>query len=251
MLDDVEAANSGSPIVIAEGGSFTFTYTTNILLDAGQSQTNVVTVTGKDDEDTLARDTDDHTITGTNVAPAITIDKTGPATVAEGGEDVTWNFVITAAASNASTDPVTVTSVNDDKLGDLTAAALAANSGNPIVLNPGQSFSFSYNPTGNLVLDAGQSQTNVVTVTGKDDEDTPASDTDDHTITGTDAGPSELAITIVKTVDANKDGIFGDSEFMLNADGTATYKYQVTNTSKTAAVDPLTIKTLNDDSGDQ
>jgi len=125
LLDDVEAANSGSPIVIAEGGSFTFTYTTNILLDAGQSQTNVVTVTGKDDEDTLARDTDDHTITGTNVAPAITIDKTGPATVAEGGEDVTWNFVITAAASNASTDPVTVTSVNDDKLGDLTAAALA------------------------------------------------------------------------------------------------------------------------------
>ena len=57
-----------------------------------------------------------------------------------------------------------------------------------------------------------------MTVTGKDDENTSVSDTDDHTIGATDVAPK---ITIVKTVDANKDGTFNDLEALTTVDGKA------------------------------
>jgi hypothetical protein len=93
---------------------------------------NVVTVTGVDDEGTEDTDSDHHTIVVTDVAPVIDIVKTGPAEIAEGGEDVTWHFAITN--NSESTDPITVTALSDDKLGNLLAAAEAANGGVPIVL---------------------------------------------------------------------------------------------------------------------
>src|SRR2546430_11514882 len=85
---------------------------------------------------------DDHTVTFANVTPSITVDKTGPATVNEGGASTTYTFKITN--TSVSTDPVTVTSISDSVLGDLLPAALAANGGNPIVLAPGASFTFSF-----------------------------------------------------------------------------------------------------------
>jgi hypothetical protein len=85
------------------------------VLDGGGTHTNVVTVTAEDDEGNDATDTDTHTITGEDVDPAITVVKTGPATISEGGQDVTWTFTITN--NSVSTDPVTVTAINDDLLG--------------------------------------------------------------------------------------------------------------------------------------
>jgi hypothetical protein len=78
-----------------------------------------VTVVAQDDEATEATDDDDHTITGSNDTPFITIDKSAPPTVSEGGELVTYSFTITAAPSNASTDPLTVTALTDTVFGDL------------------------------------------------------------------------------------------------------------------------------------
>ena len=77
------------------------------------------------------------------IAPAVTVVKSAVSTIAEGGADVTYRFVITASVNNASTDPMTVSSIVDNKLGDLTAVAIAANGGNPIVLNPGELFEFN------------------------------------------------------------------------------------------------------------
>src|SRR5687767_2206669 len=56
--------------------------------------------------------------------PAISVVKTGPATVNEGGASATWHVAITNISG--SDDPVTLTSVVDNQLGDITAAVIAA-----------------------------------------------------------------------------------------------------------------------------
>ncbi|MGH7893677.1 MAG: retention module-containing protein, partial [Candidatus Binatia bacterium] len=233
LLAAAQEQNEGQPIVLNPGDSYSFTFTSNILLNAVErenSQTNVVTVTVVDDEGTPAQGTDEHTITGTDVAPTITVEKTGPATIAEGGADVTWSFTITN--HSVSTDPVTVTAISDDKLGSLLAAAQAANGGQPIVLAAGASFTFTYNPEGNLVLDGGQTNTNVVTVTAVDDEGSQATDDDSHTITGTNVAP---AITVEKSGPAT-----------IAEGGTdVTWTFKITNNS--VSTDPVTVTAIGDD----
>src|SRR4029079_7558435 len=124
------AANGGQPIVLAAGQSFTFTYNPagDLVLDGGQTHVNTADVIAVDDEGTQTTAQDSHTITGTDVLPSISVAKSGPATIAEGGADVTWSFTITT--TSVSTDPVTVTAVSDNILGNLLAAAQAANGGN-------------------------------------------------------------------------------------------------------------------------
>ena len=127
--------------MLAPGAFFSFDYTTLTALDAG-TVVNVVTVSGQDDENTTTSATDTATLTVANVTPSLSIAKTAPASIVE-GNFATYTFLITNT-STASTDPVTITQVFDDVLGDLSAAALAANGGNPIVLAPGALFSFTY-----------------------------------------------------------------------------------------------------------
>src|SRR5262249_27665359 len=143
VIDDVlgnltAAANAAwgaqghvTPIILVPGASFTFNFTTLTEQDAG-TITNVVTVSGHDNENTPASASDNATVIVTNVAPSITVAKTVPATIAE-GNTATYSFTI-KNTSPADTDPVTITSVVDNVLGDLTAAAIAANGGNAIVL---------------------------------------------------------------------------------------------------------------------
>ena len=87
---------------------------------------------------------DSHTLTVANVAPTITVDKT-VSNISE-GNTATYTYTITNT-SPASTDPVTITSVIDDVLGDLTDEAIAANGGNPIVLAPGASSPLTTRPS--------------------------------------------------------------------------------------------------------
>src|SRR5262249_52932124 len=149
--------------------------TTTTALTTG-TVVNTVTVSGVDDEGDPASATDSHTLNVADVPPGISVDKSGPATVAE-GQTATYSFTITNT-SLASTDPVTVTSVVDDKLGDLTGAAnaawLAQGHTGPIVLAQGQGFTFSVT---SAVLAAG-AVVNTVIVRGTDDEGDPASASD-------------------------------------------------------------------------
>jgi uncharacterized repeat protein (TIGR01451 family) len=71
------------------------------------------------------------------MAPTATLDKTGEATILEGGDTATYTLTIT----NTSSEEVTVTSLDDDKFDDLLDEAETANDGNPIVLAAGESFS--------------------------------------------------------------------------------------------------------------
>src|SRR4029450_13466883 len=151
------------PIVLAPGQAFSFNFTTLTALNAG-TVVNTVSVAGHDDENTPASASDTATVPVTNVIPTITVEKTGPATIAEGGGrdgetppasatdpaavtvtnviptitvektgpatiaeggTATYGFTITNTSA-ASTDPVTITSVVDNVLGNLTSAANAA-----------------------------------------------------------------------------------------------------------------------------
>jgi sugar lactone lactonase YvrE len=94
------------------------------------------------------------------------------------GGPATYTFTI-ANASPSGTDPVTVASVVDTVLGDLTAAARAANGGADVVLAPGQGFAFV--ATG-PALDPGP-VVGTVTVTAHDDEGTIATASDTETVT--------------------------------------------------------------------
>ena len=166
----IAQGNSGA-IVLNPGQGFTFTFTTPTVQNAG-AVTNTVTVTGQDDENTLATAQDSHTLTVTGATPTITVDKAA-ATINE-GNTATYTFTI-ENTSVASTDPVTITSVVDNVLGNLTSAAndawLAQGNTGAIILSPGEIFTFSFT-TG--VLDAG-TVANTITVSGLDDDSTPVS----------------------------------------------------------------------------
>src|SRR4029453_1770978 len=177
--------------------TFTFSFTTTAVLNAG-TVVNTVSVTGHDDENSPASGQDSHTLTVTNVTPTITVDKTAPATMAE-GNTVTYGFAITNT-SPASTDPVTITSVVDSVLGDLTSAAsppwVAQGHRGATIPDPSQTFSFNF-PT-LTALNAG-TVVNTVSVSGHDDENTPASASDTATVFVTNVTPT---ITVDKTAPA-------------------------------------------------
>ncbi|HAX78236.1 MAG TPA: hypothetical protein DCY88_21055, partial [Cyanobacteria bacterium UBA11372] len=243
LLAEAQADNGGNTIVLNPSGSFTFDITRSLTLDAPggtagtyqTSHTNTVTVIGKDDEGTTDSGTDDHTVTATNVGPTISVLKNGPATINEGGSVATYTFTITN--SSAVTDPVTITSISDNRFGSLLAEAQADNGGNTIVINPSSSFTFDI--TRSLTLDAtggtvGTYQTshiNTVTVIGRDDEGTTTSATDDHTVNAANVGPT---ISVLKNGPAT----------INEGGGVATYTFTITNSS--AVTDPVTITSISD-----
>ena len=82
--------------------------------------TNIASITVKDNENNTASDSDAATATVIDVKPVIRVTKTPDRTLipAPGGL-VNYTFVVT----NESVEPVELTSLVDDKFGDLSSAA--------------------------------------------------------------------------------------------------------------------------------
>ena len=255
--------------LLAPGESWTYTIDQTVAVgNVGDEYTNMVTVTAADDEETEASDTATATVTYNNVDPAITIEKTvdadGDGDVLTGAgfneseavgangfgdQTVTYRYALTNT-SDASTDPLTITSLSDDNgtpgnlLDDvnlLTAAGVTLDrigGDADTLLESGETWVYTYSktvPEGN----AGDEHVNTVTIMASDDEDRVASDTDTATVT---YGDNDPAIMIEKTVapGAVQEGEVGNQ--------TVTYTYVLTNTSD-ASTDPLTILSLSDDNG--
>ena len=104
------------PQTILIGGSYSCTVTKFLASDSLAAHINVVTVTAVDDDNTPATDTDDETVTFTDVPPAIRITKTAsPASVPETGGNVTFTFLV----ENIGQEDVTLTALSDTRFGDL------------------------------------------------------------------------------------------------------------------------------------
>ncbi len=216
------------------GGSYTCAFTGDFTGNAGDAQTDVVTVVVTDDDDTTATDNDDATVTLTDVAPSVLVDKTAtPLSMSEPGGSFTFNVVVT----NTSAEPVTITSLSDDIYGNIATQGtcttavgtlLAADpDGAGALLGGVYSCAFAGDFTGN----AGDAQTDVVTVVVTDDDDTTATDNDDAVVTLTDVAPTVLVDKTATPVSLPEPG------------GSFTFNVVVTNTS----AEPVTITTLTDD----
>src|SRR5690606_3658798 len=158
LLDEAEAAwvaaGNTAPIVIpaTEPDSyFEFTYTTTLSSDSLADHVNRVDVIAVDDDGTTATDYDTETVTFDDVAPMIDVTKTASsASLPETGGSVTFTYRIT----NTGVEDVTVTSIGDDKFGDLLDEAEAAwvaadTSALKVVANtePGRLFENTYTTT--------------------------------------------------------------------------------------------------------
>ena len=209
-------------------GSCTFSFVGAFSGDAGDSQTDTVTVIVEDALSVTATDSDDATVTITDVAPTLTVDKTAnPTSVAEPGGDVTFTVVVT----NLSNEPVTITSLADDIHGTLAGDAdcmvgtVLAASG-----DAGDSCTFDFTEAVNG--DAGDSETDTVQACVNDgDSAVDVCDDDPATVTITDVAPT---LTVDKTA-----GVAS-----VEAPGAnVTFTVTVTNTSN----EPVTITSIEDD----
>ena len=232
--DDLVAA----PTTLQPGGSTTCSFDVSFT-GAPRSQTDIVTVTGVDDENTPVQDSDDAMISITPNPPSIDIVKTAnPTSRPEPGGAYTFTLSITN--TSGPSDPVTIQTITDNiygNLGDPANPNVTNNTCPPLigrVLPPapaaGSTVTCSF--TGTFTGAAGASQTDTITVTGVDDENTPVTDTAQATVTIT---PSPPSITVDKTADPLSRPAPG---------GSFTFTVVITNTSSPS--DPVTIQTITD-----
>lgn len=208
---------------LAPGASYTCTFSGNVTGNAGLEHTNTVTAKATDNEGNEAKDDDDATVTLTDVAPTITVDKTAsPLTRPEPGGTFTYTVVVT----NTSDESVTITSLIDDKFGDLAGQGTCAPGAE---LDPDGTYSCSF--TGEFTGNAGDKHTNTVTAGAVDDDGTSATASDDATVSLTDVKP---------TVEVDKTA---DPTVLDEPGGQVTFTVKVTNTSFEA----VTLDSLSDD----
>ncbi|MEX2587071.1 MAG: hypothetical protein WD602_03635 [Actinomycetota bacterium] len=202
--------------------------------NAGDSETDTVTVVGTDEFGNEATDDDDATVTLTaGEPPTVSVDKTAdPTSQPEPGGTFTFNVEVT----NTGVNDVTITSLTDDVYGDLLDPA------NPDVENntcpaldgttlaPDESTTCSFD--GEFTGSAGDEETDTVTVVVEDEDGNPAQDEDDATVTLTAGEPPTVR------VDKSADPVS-----QPEPGGSFTFTVEITNTSD----ETVTITSLTDD----
>ncbi|MFN8103430.1 MAG: SpaA isopeptide-forming pilin-related protein [Acidimicrobiia bacterium] len=219
--------NCSVPQVIASGATYTCTFNGAVSGAPGSSHTDTVTASGKDTFNNNVSDTDDATVTITNVPSSIQVLKSAnPTSLPEPGGNATFNVSV---QNTSSVDTVTISTLTDNVYGNLDGKGTCDVSP-PIVLAPGATYSCAF--TGAVSGNAGSVHTDTVTASGTDDDGTAVSDTDDATVSINDV-PSSITVT----KDANPTSL-------PEPGGNSTFSVSVHNDS---AVDTVTISTLTDD----
>jgi hypothetical protein len=178
------------PQTILIGGSYSCEYTVFLASDSLTAHTNVVTATAVDDDGTPASDDDDETVAFEDIAPLIEVTKTAnPTHVLETGDNVTFTIEV----KNMGVEDVTLSSLIDDRFGDLNGQGTCA-IGDLIPVGG----SYTCQVTKFLASDSLTPHTNVVTAVAVDDDGTSATDYDDETVTFDNLAP---VIHITKTAD--------------------------------------------------
>ncbi|MEA2704083.1 MAG: hypothetical protein QOD63_2028, partial [Actinomycetota bacterium] len=177
--------------VLQPGGTYTCNFPGDFFGNAGQSQTDTVTVRGQDSRGIQVTDSDDAIVTLTNVPPSIVVQKDArpPSMVAPGG---TFNFDV--AVTNTSFEPVTITSLTDNVYGNLNGKGTCAIG---TTLAPGATYRCSF--PGDFRGVAGASQTDVVTAKAVDNDNTEVTASDSAVVTLTPV-PVQNVPVVVKQV---------------------------------------------------
>ena len=144
--------------------------------------------------------------------PNIEVTKSAdPTTVLETGGDVTFTFSV----KNKAPEDFTLTSLKDDKFGDLNTQG---NCSVPQTIAAGATYTCSI--TKSVASDTLTAHIDVFTAEGHDPENNPGSGSDDATVNFTDVKPS---FTVTKTPNPSE---------ILESGGDVAYTYLVTNNSK-------------------
>ena len=232
--DDVHGPQTGDAdcqvgtLLAANGGSCQFSFQGQFLGNAGDEETDTVTVCVDDNDESgepVCED-DPATVTITDVEPTLTVLKVAsPLSLPEPG----GMFTFTVTVTNTSAEAVTIESLDDDVHGPQTGDAdcqvgtlLAANGG---------SCQFSFQ--GQFLGNAGDEETDTVTVCVDDNDESgePVCEDDPATVTITDVEPTLTVLKVASPLSLPEPG------------GMFTFTVTVTNTSAEA----VTIESLDDD----
>ncbi|MDQ3777862.1 MAG: hypothetical protein M3310_03200, partial [Actinomycetota bacterium] len=197
LVDDPDGAGPAEPIdldgrgtcdvpqTLQRGEAYTCTFTRAISGNAGETKTDVVTASGRDDDGHEVTDNDDATVRLTDVASSITLEKTAnPTSVQAPGGQVSFSVVV---RNTSEVDPVTIDSLADNVYGDLarqgTCGALIGKVLQPNDRAGGGPDEATCTFTGSVSGPGGSTHRDVVTVTAHDDDGRRLSAEDDATVT--------------------------------------------------------------------
>ena len=172
---------SGLSTELDPNETVTCTFSMIVSGDAGDQINDLITVTGTDDDGTPVSDSDDATVTITNVPSTITVTKTANPTVVQDSGPVTFTVVV---RNNSAVDTVYIQSLTDSIYGNVNGKGTCTleddiaegPSGSRRIL-PSASYTCSF------VATVSKTETDVVTASGVDDDDQPVTDSDDATVT--------------------------------------------------------------------
>ena len=234
LVDDTYGDLNGQgtcavPQTIAAGATYSCTLTKTLSSDNLITHVDVLTATGRDPEGNPGSGSDDATVTFTDVLPSVTVTKTAsPSVLPESGGNVTFTFVV----KNESLETFYLSSITDDKFGDLNGkgSCLA-----PQTIAGLGTYTCVYTTfLGDWTLNPFD---NTVTVVGTDNEGNRASDSDSFRVTFTDVLPQiSLAKSVNPTI-VRSTGDYVDYTFTIS--NTGLEMVQVTSfTDPTIALSP-------------
>ena len=156
----------------ADGGQYQCAFDGTFTGNAGDAQTDVVTATVVDDDQTERSNFDDATVALTDALPTLVVTKSANPDKVEAGTAVTF----TVSVRNTSAEPVWLTSLTDSIYGDLDGVGSCVADGS-VQIAPGATYVCAFSAV------VTETETDVVTATVEDDEENDASDSDDATVT--------------------------------------------------------------------
>ncbi len=230
LVDDIHGDLDGQgtcqlpQTLTAGGGTYTCSFTAVVSGDVGDSETDTVTATGRDNEGNPAQATAQATVTITDVLPGIDLQKSAvPNSRPEPGGDYDIRISV---VNQSAVEPVLLTSLDDDLLGDLDGQGDCAV---PQTIAPAGSYQCTI--PASLTGDAGTSETDTVTATASDNEGTEVVESDSATFSIIDRLPT---FDLQKTASPTS---------VPEPGGDVTFTIEITNTSP----EDLTLTDLFDD----
>lgn len=237
LVDAGNAAISNSTcslVTIQPGNTYQCTFEAQVSGVGGGQVTDIVTATGRDDEQNPAQASDDAVVTITAAPqPVIAVIKTvSPETVMEPGDTVLYTVQVNN--NSPAGVPVTLTGLTDSIYGNLVGGGNAAISNSTCILatiQPGGSYICTFQA---LVAGSGGGQvTDIVTATALAQSGKQARASDDATVV--------ITSTPIPRISVDK---WADPTTVIEPGGTVKYTVRVRNDSPIGV--PMTLTSLQD-----